>query len=134
MTTMTAPQPTRTLQFVEPILGFDEAFDYTLQAVDPDGILFSMRSVADPGVRFVLTPANSFFDDYAPAIDDAATMALDLVDEAEVTVLLVLTIPGGLADATANMRAPIVVENATGKAAQIVLDDPALSMSRPLVA
>ena len=133
MTTMSAPTSTRSLQFVEPLPGFDGESDYTLAGIDPQGALFSMRSVANPAVRFVLTPADCFFDDYRPDLETVAGEALALADEAEVSVLLVLTIPGDLGDATANMRAPIVVENATGRAVQVVLDDETLSMRRPLI-
>jgi len=50
-----------------------------------------------------------------------------------VSVYVILTIPTGLADATANVRAPVVVADDTGRAVQVVLDDESLSMNRPLV-
>jgi flagellar assembly factor FliW len=134
MTTMSAPTEAKTVQFVEPLPGFDDRTDYTLAAIDPQGLLYSMRAVNDPDLRFVLTPADCFFDDYAPDLEPVVTEALDLDDDAEVTVLVMLTISAGLADATANLRAPIVISNATGRAIQAVLDDDTLPMRRPLVA
>ena len=44
----------------------------------------------------------------------------------EVDVLLMLTIGSSLSDATANLRAPVVVAPSTGRAVQVILDDDAL--------
>lgn len=133
MTTMTATEA-RPLSFVEPMPGFDDEDRYELSAIDPNGLLYSMRSVRDPQVRFVLTPSNSFFDDYLPDLGPVVAEALGEDPDGEVQVLLVLTIAGGLADATANLRAPIVISASTGNAMQVVLDDESLPMRRPLVA
>ena len=49
------------------------------------------------------------------------------------SVLVVLSITSGLHDATANLRAPIVVAPATGRAVQVILEDESLPMRRPLL-
>jgi flagellar assembly factor FliW len=46
---------------------------------------------------------------------------------------VVVTIPSGLADATANLRAPVVVAAATAQAVQLILDDESLPMQQPLL-
>lgn len=134
MTTMTTPPPTvRALRFVEPLPGFDGEDAYTLSEIDPDGVLLAMRSVQDPSLRFVLTPAEVFFPGYRPALADTVARALGKADEEALQVLLVLTIGDGLGDATANLRAPIVVAEGTGAATQVVLDDESLPMYQPLL-
>jgi flagellar assembly factor FliW len=134
MATMTAPEAaTRLLEFVEPMPGFDEENSYALSAIDPNGLLLSMRSVREPRLRFVLTPSGAFFDDYRPDLAPVVTAALGATGPDDVELLLVLTIAEGLADATANLRAPIVVAPGTGRAMQVVLDDETLPMQRPLV-
>jgi flagellar assembly factor FliW len=134
MATMTAPEAeTRLLDFVEPMPGFDQESSYSLSAIDPNGLLLSMRSVREPQLRFVLTPSATFFDDYRPQLAPVVTDALGADGPDDVELLLVLTIAEGLADATANLRAPIVVAPGTGRAMQVVLDDDTLPMRRPLV-
>lgn len=128
-----APPGADALQFVRPLPGFSDETAYTLQAIDDHGVLFSMRSVGEPQVRFVLAPSDRFFDDYTPHIDDEVTRALGLVDGDEVTLMLMLTIADGLDDATANLRAPVVVANSSGRALQVILEDDSLPMRRPLV-
>jgi flagellar assembly factor FliW len=124
MTTMTTPpRPAseRELHFVEPIPGFDGTDRFTL----------TMRSLSDPQLRFVLAPPEAFFGDYHPDIDDTVGLALDAN---EVEVLVILSIASGPRDATANLRAPIVVAPGSGRAVQLILDDETLPMRRPLLA
>lgn len=121
---------TRQLRFVEPLPGFASEDEYLLAGIDPDGLLYSLRSVQDPSLRFVLTPAGAFFADYRPDVDDSIGAVLGSDD---VDLFLVLTLGTGLNDATANLRAPIAVAPSTGKAVQVILDDEGLPMREPLV-
>lgn len=139
MTTMTDETPASTgslvteISFVEPLLGFEDHPAFELSDIDPAGVLVSMRSLLDPALRFVLTRPERFFADFDPEL---AAVVLEMVgasDRAAVTTYVILTIPTGLADATANVRAPIFVADDTGRAVQVVLDDETLSMNRPLV-
>ncbi len=49
-------------------------------------------------------------------------------------LLCVLTAGDSLATTTANLAAPLLVNTATCRALQVVLDDPSLSVATPLVA
>jgi flagellar assembly factor FliW len=118
------------MRFVEPLPGFAEVESYTLSAIDPGGLLYAMRSVDDPDLRFVLAPPAAFFADYGPVIGDEVGDALG-ADEVELLVLV--TVTSDLADATANLRAPIVFAPTTGTAIQVILDDDSLSMRCPLL-
>jgi flagellar assembly factor FliW len=128
MTIMT--ETNQRLRFVEPLPGFDDESEYTLEAIDERGLLHSLRSVGNPGLRFVLARAAAFFPDYRPDLVDALSGPLGTDD---IEQLLVLSIGTGLRDATANLRAPIAVARSTGRAVQVVLEDDSLSMRQPLV-
>ena len=127
MTTMT-DAATR-VRFIEPLPGFDGE-DYTFDPIDERGLLWSLRSVEQPEVRFVLAAAVAFYPDYRPEISDslAGPLGADEID-----LLLVLTIGTGLRDATANLRAPIALARQTGRAVQVIIDDDVFSMREPLV-
>jgi flagellar assembly factor FliW len=136
MTTMTmekAPTQGRALRFVEPLPGFDDEDAYTLAAIDDQGLLYALRSVRDPKLRFVLTPPAAFFEDYRPELPPVIINSLRSDSADDVEVLVMLTVPSSLVDATANLRAPIVVSTTTGLAMQVVLDDETLPMQRRLV-
>src|SRR3954453_1373115 len=95
------------IRFVEPLLGFEEHLAFDLTDIDPSGILLSLRSQDDPALRFVLTRPERFFSDYRPELAEVVLDAVGAGDAAGATVFVILTIPSGLADATANLRAPV---------------------------
>jgi flagellar assembly factor FliW len=121
------------IRLVEPLLGFDEHLVFDLSEIDPAGILLSLRSRLDPALRFVLTRPERFFPGYAPDLAPVVLNTVGAVAIGGVSTYVILTIPTGLGDATANLRAPLVVADDTGRAVQVILDDETLSMNRPFV-
>jgi flagellar assembly factor FliW len=117
------------LHFIEPLPGFDNE-DYTLAPIDEHGLLYSLRSVDAPAVRFVLAATPAFFPDYLPPL--AGALAEPLGSD-EVDLLVILTVGQGLQDATANLRAPVAIARSTRRAVQVILDDDTLSMRQPLL-
>ena len=68
--------------------------------------------------------AASFFPDYAPVLPVAACDELELADAAEASLYCLVTVPDGdVGAATANLRAPLVVNPVTHQARQLVLTD-----------
>jgi flagellar assembly factor FliW len=101
--------------------GFPDAERYVLVEVPQASPLFLLRSVDHEGLEFVVAPPGVFFPDYAPEIDDASADRLDLTDPDDALLLVVLTVGGDLASSTANLLAPIVINQRTRSAAQVVL-------------
>lgn len=102
------------LEMLEPLPGLPGRSSYRLEPLDDAGVLFALRSQGDePQARlFVVDPA-AHFPDYAPQLDAA---------EGE-RALLVVVHPSTVGDSpTANLLAPLVVEVATGRTVQTVLD------------
>ena len=130
MTLPAAVQHARQITLVEPIPGFPGLADFELTASDDHGLLYSLRSQERPGLRFILTPAHTFFPDYRPDLPES----LEYEVGQDVDLLLVVTVERGLADATATLRAPVVLGSATDRAVQVVLEDDTLPMRKPLLA
>jgi flagellar assembly factor FliW len=125
--------PVQVLTLAEPMPGFPSHRDYALVAAESSGLLFWLQSVVPDGPRFLAVPAGPFFPDYAPALPTGACAELGLADAADAQVLCLVTVLGGdVATATANLRAPLVVNPATGRARQVVLTDGRLPIRRPL--
>lgn len=122
---------------VEPLAGFEADTEYTLSRIDEAGMLQSLRSVRDTGLRFVISPAEVFFAAYRDSLTDVITApvagALG-VDEsrADLAMYVMLTIGTSLKDTTANLRAPLVLDRATGRAVQVILEDDSLPLHQPL--
>jgi len=128
-----ASPPMQVLSFAEPIPGFPVHRDYVLLPADASGLLFWLQSVAPDGPRFLAVPAVPFFPDYAPALPAAACAELGLADRSGGDLYCLVTVPDGdVAAATANLRAPVVVNPATAQARQVVLTDGGLPIRRPL--
>ncbi|MGY2064421.1 flagellar assembly protein FliW [Blastococcus sp. SYSU DS0619] len=133
LTTTPAPPPVQVLSFAEPLPGFPRWSDYVLVAGDTAGLLFWLQAVAPDGPRFLAVPAREFFPEYAPVVPAAVRAELGLADIADARVYCLVSVPGGdVAEATANLRAPVVVAPATHRARQVVQTDGALPLRRRL--
>jgi flagellar assembly factor FliW len=107
---------------VVPLPGLPEHLEYSLDGLDDDGILYALRSLADPAVRLFVVRPEAFFDGYAPGADADTREALALA-EGDEPLLFVVVNPGAQgAPTTANLLAPVMVNPSTGAAAQVVLD------------
>jgi flagellar assembly factor FliW len=131
--TVQAAPAVQVLSLAEPLPGFPGHRDFALVAADGAGLLFWLQSVAPDGPRFLAVPAAPFFPDYAPALPRAACAELGIEDAGEADVYCLVTVPDGdVTAATANLRAPVVVNPGTHHARQIVLTDGAHPIRRPL--
>lgn len=120
------------IELVQPMPGFDAETRFTLVKLDDDGMLCAFTCL-DSDLRFLVVPPSPFFPDYAPEIDDDMAERLGLRSAEDALVLVVLTAGASLAQSTANLIAPIVVNRSTHRAAQVVLDQQDLPLAAPLV-
>jgi flagellar assembly factor FliW len=137
--TVVAPRPTGAapqlplLTFTEPLPGFPRYRDYALVPADAAGLLFWLQSVAPDGPRFLAVSAASFFPDYSPVLPAAACDELELADAAEAGLYCLVTVPAGdVTAATANLRAPLVLNPVTHRARQVVLTDGTHPIRQPI--
>lgn len=123
------------IEFIAPIPGFPEHRRFVLTAVDEDGLLYALRAIDRPDLRFLVVVPAPFFPDYAPVVDDDTLVLLrNSGDPDRLLVLLVVSAPESAARATANLLAPIVVDRLTLRAAQVVQAGSSLPIRAPLVA
>jgi flagellar assembly factor FliW len=122
------------IELVHPLPGFPDQRQFTLVQLDDDGVLCQLQSLEDPALSFLVMSPVPFFPDYAPEVSDDVVADLQITSAEDVIVLLVLNAGDTLATTTANLLAPVVVNTATLRASQVILDDPALPLAAPLVA
>jgi flagellar assembly factor FliW len=84
-------------------------------------VVYELRSVQDPDVRFLVGVPTAFFPDYAFELDEVSAEELELQDASDALVLVVLTSGEDLASTTANLLAPVVLNARTRSAAQVIL-------------
>ena len=107
------------IDFVAPMPGFPDDRRFVLVRLEDTGVLYALTSVDSAGLRFLVVPPAQFFPDYAPEIDDDALAALGAGD--------------GVQDATVNLMAPIVLDQRSRRAVQLVLSRSGLSVRQKLV-
>ena len=128
-----APASVQALALAEPLPGFPRHRDYVLVPAEDTGRLFWLQSMAPDGPRFLAVAAGPFFRDYAPRLPASVCVELGLEDAADATLFCLVTVPDGdVASATANLRAPVVVNPATHTARQVVLLDGEHPIRQPL--
>lgn len=122
------------LEFAAPPPGMAGLHRFTLAPLDETGLLFALRSTEAVGVRLFVVPPRAYFPGYSPRVDATTRAALGLDADSE-PLLLVVVHPGQDGRApTANLLAPVVVDPATGAAAQVVLDGDEWPLRAPLTA
>ncbi|MEV0565453.1 flagellar assembly protein FliW [Dactylosporangium sp. NPDC049742] len=122
------------IDFVAPMPGFPDDRRFVLVRLEDTGTLYALTSVDSAGLRFLVVPPAQFFPDYAPEVDDDALAALGVSDAEGLLVLLVVTAGDGVQDATVNLMAPIVLDQQSRRAVQLVLTRSGLSVRQKLVA
>jgi flagellar assembly factor FliW len=121
------------IELVQPMPGFPDLARFALVQVDDDGVLCSLTSIDRPQTRFLVVPPVTFFPDYAPEVQEDVLTELGSSSLDDIVMHCVLTAGESLATTTANLAAPVLVDTATQRAVQVLLDDPALSVATPLI-
>ena len=124
-------------------LAVDDLFAFTAGLVGmPDHRRFALvdagrpglswlQSADDPSLVFVLVDPFRMRADYAVELPDADLAPLGAARPDEVLVLAIVTLGAGGA-ATANLRAPVVLNLATRRGRQVVLTDDRYGVTEPV--
>jgi flagellar assembly factor FliW len=123
--TVTHVEEVPELAFVRPLPGFGELRRFVLVEVSgevgEEPVIFELRSLEEPAVRFLAAVPTAFFPEYTFELDEAECADLGLRDESDALVLVLLTVGREPASTTANLLAPVVVNARTRAAAQVIL-------------
>ncbi|HKR49799.1 MAG TPA: flagellar assembly protein FliW [Pseudonocardiaceae bacterium] len=109
-----------TITMAVPMPGFPAHREFALVRLHEEGLLYAFTSLDDPELRFLVAPPEPFFPDYAPEIEDDVFAALNTRDPNR--LLLMVVISAGVNETTANLLAPIVVDQDSKRAMQVILN------------
>lgn len=104
------------------LLAFEEVLDYELKPVPDNPHFFWFEAKDEEGPSFILTRPEFFFQDYQIEIPEAEIKDL-CPEEGETIVYSIVTVPEKVMDMTANLLAPLLVNEKKGLARQLVLQD-----------
>ena len=92
------------------------------QEDDGAPLLFELRSLEKPDVRFLVGSPAAFFPEYEVDLDEQATDELNIQDAGDALILVILSMGQDLQETTANLMAPLVINAKTRLAAQVILN------------
>lgn len=113
---------TEVVEFRSPIYGFENLRRFTFLYDDSvPGPFTWMQSLEAPDVCFILVDPSAVVTGYAPELPQETQKLLEL-DEAAPVWRAIAVVPRDLADATMNLKSPVVINPARKCAAQVILE------------
>ena len=111
------------VHFAQGIPAFEDEHEFVIIPYDPESPYVFLQSAKTPELAFLMTMPFIFFPDYEFRLDDAIVKKLSIESQEDLLIYTLLTIPEGkVADMTANLLAPVVVNKKNMQARQIVLE------------
>ena len=105
------------------ILGFPNDHRYCLVDSGDDTLILWLQSLSNPHLAFPVLEPKIFKPDYIVRLSAAELRELKLQTIKDASVFTILTIPASLAEMTANLKAPLVINILDKTAKQVVLQE-----------
>jgi flagellar assembly factor FliW len=116
------------ITFKEGLLGFEHLKKFFVVDPGDQTLILWFQSVEDPATAFPIIEPKIFNPDYIVKLLPAELSSLDLGTINDASVYTILTIPKVVTEMSANLKAPVVINNKTKFARQIVLQDSKLEV------
>jgi len=116
------------LTFKEGLLGFDNLKKFFIVDPGDQTLILWFQSAEDPSTAFPILEPKIFQPHYSVKLLPAELASLELDTLSSASVYTILTIPEVVTDMSANLKAPIIINNKTKQARQIVLQDSKLEV------
>jgi flagellar assembly factor FliW len=114
----------KAFEFSPGLYGFPDAKRFVITDVPGGGDIFKLLVAVDqPDLGFTLVYPFAFFPDYTPDIPDEDVRELGAEKPEDVLVMCIANVPQQFKDATANLKAPVVLVPGTRKGRQVILSD-----------
>lgn len=122
------------LRFVTPILGFDTAQSFVILDHAENSPFKWLQAVDAPELAFVITNPTLFGIPYEVTLPPDAIERLGITCEEDVLLVTIVNIPqGDPSGMTANLLGPILINQQTRQALQVVLGEGEFSTRTPLL-
>ncbi len=114
------------------VLGFPEDHDFCLVDPGDDTLILWLQSLKNPHLAFPVLEPKIFKPDYVVRLSAAELRELRLATIKDASVFTILTIPANLAEMTANLKAPLVINIREKTAKQVVLQENDQPIKHPM--
>jgi flagellar assembly factor FliW len=116
------------ITFKEGLLGFEHLKRFFIVDPGDQTLILWFQSIDDEKTAFPIIEPKIFQPDYSVRLLPAELNSLNLDTVTEASVYTILTIPKAVTEMSANLKAPIIINNSSKEARQIVLQDSKLEV------
>lgn len=116
------------IEFTEGLLGFENLKKFFIVDPGDQTLILWLQSIDDAGTAFPIIEPKIFQPNYMVKLLPVELNSLSLENLQNASVYTVLTIPQNVTEMSANLKAPIIINNKTKVARQIVLQDSKLEV------
>ncbi|MFZ8934077.1 MAG: flagellar assembly protein FliW [Bacteriovoracaceae bacterium] len=120
------------ITFKEGILGFENLKKFFVVDPGDQTLILWLQSIDDEATAFPIIEPKIFKPDYSISLLPSELNSLNLEDTNDSCVYAILTIPSDVKEMSANLKAPVIINNKTNFARQIVLQDSKLEIRFPM--
>lgn len=116
------------IEFSEGLLGFENLKKFFVVDPGDQTLILWLQSIDDAGTAFPIIEPKIFQPSYSVKLLPVELNSLQLENLSNASVYAILTIPQNVTEMSANLKAPIIINNKTKNARQIVLQDSKLEV------
>lgn len=120
------------ITFKDYLLGFENLKKFFIVDPGDQTLILWLQSIDDEKVAFPIIEPKIFKPDYVAKLLPVELASLGLVNLKDASVYTILTIPQDVTKMSANLKAPIIINNQTREARQIVLQDNKLEVQHAM--
>lgn len=106
--------------FKQGLPGFLDEKAFILLNFDQQAIFQVLQSTQTPGLAFIVVDPFKFVSDYQLELDDQMVEHLEINEEKDVLIMSIVTLNDAVKTSTANLKAPIVINQVKGLAKQYI--------------
>lgn len=120
------------ISFTDGLLGFENLTKYFVVDPGDNTLILWLQSAEDEKIAFPIIEPKIFSPEYIVKLtpSELATLELETLNNAK--IYSILTIPQNVTEMSANLKAPIVINNSKKIAKQVVLQDSKLSVKHEM--
>lgn len=109
------------------MIGFPELTHYTLiynsEKEENKRSIMWLQSMDDGDIAFPVMEPNLVMDEYKPSVNEEILVPLGELTDENMYILVTVNVPSDITKIACNLKAPIIINTDTNKAAQIIVED-----------
>ena len=108
------------ITFPQGMIGFPKHTEYVLLKQRDDSVFLWLHSTTDPALAFPVVLPWAFHWEYEVKLNDEDLAAIDVINASQISIMCVVNVGSDVRKGTINLFSPIVINNDTKLAKQVI--------------